>query len=109
MTKKVFAIVGCILLGLNFGIVAGYTPIFLIFTMSLFPENPLTGNIMGACNIISATITVIGTYVYGYMKKREHESINVYGMTTAISFAIGAVLMAIVVYRMGADPNSMLR
>ena len=105
MTKKVLCIVGCILLGFNFGLIVCFSPIFLIFTMSLFPDDALNEKSLIVTNLIAAAVAGIGTYIYGYMKKREHENINVYGMTTAISFVVGAILMAIIVYIIIGDPN----
>jgi len=105
MTKKVLCIVGCMLLGLNFGLIAGFTPIFLIFTLSLFPEDALNESILMVTNIIAAVIAGVGAYIYAYLRKREHEDVNTYGMVTAISFVVGAILMAIILYIYVSDPN----
>ena len=106
MTKKILLTVGAILLGLNFGIIAGFSPIILLITMVLFPEDALNEKIMIVTSIISAAISGVGAYIYAYLKKREHEKPNAYGMALAISFAIGAVLTAVFIFIYLSDPNN---
>lgn len=106
MIKKILLTVGTIILGLNFGIIAGFSPIILFITMVLFPEDALNEKIMIVTSLISAVISGVGAYVYGYLKKREHEMPNSYGMALAISFAIGAVLTAVLLFIYIGDPNN---
>ena len=106
MFKKILLVISAILLGLNFGLVAGLSPIVLLFTMVLFPEDALNETVMTVTSIISAVISGISTYVYIYKKKREHESPNLFGTTLAVSFAIGAILMAVFLFIYMGDPNN---
>ncbi len=95
MLKKILLIAATIFIGFNFGIISGMLPIYFIVSFVLFPKDPLNANIMAGFSIISAAIASITTYIYSYRKKREHEDTNVYLMTLAISFIIGAIVMAI--------------
>lgn len=106
MLKKILLTVGAIFLGLNFGIIAGFSPIILLITLVLFPEDALNETVMIVTSFICALIAGISTYVYAYRKKREHESPNPYGMALAISFVIGAILMAIFLFIYLGDPNN---
>lgn len=106
MLKKILLTVGAILLGLNFGIIAGFSPIILLVTLVLFPEDALNETVMIVTSFICAAIAGISTYIYAYRKKREHESPNLYGMALAISFVVGAILMAIFLFIYLGDPNN---
>ena len=105
MLKKILLTVGNILLGLNFGIIAGFSPIYLLVTMA-FLEDPLDLTVMTVTSLITAVVTLIGTYIYSYGKKREHEEVNKYGMTLAISFAVGAIITAVFLFIYMGDPNN---
>ena len=106
MLKKILLTVGAILLGLNFGAIAGFSPIILLVTLALFPEDALNETVMIVTSFICAAIAGISTYIYAYRKKREHESPNLYGVALAISFVIGAILMAIFLFIYLGDPNN---
>ena len=108
MLKKILLTVGAIILGLNFGIIAGFSPIILLVTLVLFPEDALNETVMIVTSFICALISGVGAYIYAYKKKREHESPNLYGMALAVSFVIGAVLMAIFLFIYLGDPNNAL-
>ena len=105
MLKKILLTVGNIILGLNFGIISGFSPIYLVFTMVLL-EDPLDLTVMTVTSIISAVVALVGAYIYSYRKKREHEDPNRYGMTLAISFALGAIITAVFLFIYMGDPNN---
>ncbi len=110
MLKKVLLIVGNIVLGLNFGLFSAVTPICLAINVAI-ASNQVGGDAISfkawaVTSLVMSALTFIGTYIYTYIKKREHESPNVYGMCLAISFAIGALLMACILFIGMADPNS---
>ena len=98
MFKKIMKIVGNIFLGLNMGLISPFMPIYLILAVILFPKEPLNANILAVFGIITAIITFIGAYIYCYKKRREHEDVSVLGMTLALSFAVGAVLIAVLLF-----------
>lgn len=98
MFKKIMKIVGNIFLGLNMGLISPFMPIYLILAVILFPKEPLNANILAVFGIITAIITFIGVYIYCYKKKREHEELSLWGMTLALSFAVGAVLITVLLF-----------
>lgn len=106
MFKKILLTVGCILLGFNFGIISCLFPAVLIIVIALFDSaDPLDTNIMAVTSLIAFAASTIGTYIYAYKKKREHENLNYYGTTLAISFAVGALIAGIILFILGGDPN----
>ncbi len=107
MTKKVLCIVGCMLLGFNYGLTASMSILFLIFTASFSPDDFLNGTTLAVGNIVAAIVAGVGTYIYIYKRKREHESVNVYGVTLAISFVVSALLGSVLMYIILSDPNNM--
>lgn len=98
MFKKILTIVGNIFLGLNAGLISPFMPIYLILAIILFPAEPLNANILAVFGLITAIIAFIGIYIYCYKKKREHEELSLWGMTLAISFAVGAALIAVILF-----------
>ncbi len=98
MFKKIITIVGNIFMGLNTGLISPFMPFFLVLAMVLFPEEPLNANILAVFGIITAVIAFIGIYIYSYKKKREHEYLSLWGMTYWVSFAVGALLIAVILF-----------
>ncbi len=98
MFKKILTIVGNIFLGLNTGLISPFMPIYLMLSLILFPGDPLNANILAVFGFITAVITAIGIYVYCYRKKREHEDLSLWGMTLAVSFLVGAVLISVIMF-----------
>ncbi len=98
MFKKILAIVGNIFLGLNTGLISPFMPIYLVLALILFPAEPLNANILAVFGLITAIISFIGIYIYCYKKRREHESLSLWGMTLATSFAVGAVLITVILF-----------
>ncbi len=98
MFKKIMTIVGNIFLGLNTGMISPFMPIYLILAIILFPEEPLNANILAVFGVITAIITLIGVYIYCHKKKREHEELSLWGMTLALSFAVGAILITVLLF-----------
>lgn len=106
MLKKILLTVGSILLGVNFGFISCISPIYLAIIIAAFPSgDPIDIKVMAVTSIITCVITAVSIYIYGYKKKREHEDLNRYGTTIAISFAIGALLMAVLLFILSGDPN----
>ena len=98
MLKKILAITGNIFLGLNMGLISPFMPIYLVLALILFPAEPLNANVLAVFGLITAIITFIGVYIYCYKKKREHEELSLWGMTLALSFAVGATLITIALF-----------
>ena len=106
MFKKILLIIGSILLGLNFGLLSCLFPTFLIIIVAFFDSvDPLDANIMAVPSLIAFALSSIGTYIYAYKKKRNHEGPNCYGMALAISFAVGALIAGVGLFIISADPN----
>ena len=105
MFKKILSIIGNITLGLNFGMISAFSPILLVLSAIIFPEDFVTeGSIVGF-SIAIAAITAVCLYVYSYRTKREHNDLNVNVMTFWISFIVGALLTAVFVYIVAGDIN----
>ena len=98
MFKKIVTLVGNMFLGLNLGLISPFMPIYLILSIVLFENDPLNANILAVCGLITAVLTFIGVYIYCYKKKREHENLSLWGMTLALSFAIGATLITVLLF-----------
>lgn len=98
MFKKIMLIVSNIFIGLNTGLISPFMPIYLILAIILFPEESLNANILAVFGIITAMITFVGVYIYCYMKRREHEELSLWGMTLSLSFAVGALLIAVLLF-----------
>ncbi|MBE7092144.1 MAG: hypothetical protein E7365_03070 [Clostridiales bacterium] len=98
MFKKIITIAGNIFLGINAGMISPFMPIYLILALVLFPEEPLNANILAVFGVITAIITFLGVYIYSYKKKREHEGLSLWGMTLSLSFAVGALLIAVIMF-----------
>ena len=99
MFKKILTIVGNIFLGVNMGLISPFMPVYLILSLILFPSNDfLNANALAAFGLLTAIVSFIGIYVYCYKKKREHEDLSLWGMTLAVSFAVGAVLISVIMF-----------
>lgn len=97
MLKKVLAVTGNIFLGLNFGLISGVLPIYLIIDLVLFTDG-LSATVVASSSLISGVIAAIGGYIYTYRKKREHEDVSLYVSALVWSFAAGALLAAVGLY-----------
>jgi chromate transport protein ChrA len=96
---KILKIVGSIFTGLNFGLISPFAPIYLLVLSVLYQDSEwFSANRLAVCALVTAVIATVLTYVYAHNKKREHESLSVCGMSLAISFIVGAIIIMILLF-----------
>lgn len=97
MFKKVALITGIIFLGLNFGLISGVMPIFLIIGLALFKDG-LSSTVVAASSLIAGIVSAIIGYIYSYRKKREHEDVSPYVSALVWSFVLGALVACVALF-----------
>lgn len=94
MFKKVLLLIGSIFTGLNLGIIACASPVYIILGFAFSGDTSTEITSFTVYAVITAVISGIATYIYTYKKKREHEELSPYVMSLAWSFFAGAVIAA---------------
>lgn len=102
MLKKILLICGCIFIGVNFGLISGLLPIYLIIGVVLF-EDGLSTSLIATSSLITAIVSGVLGYIYTYRKKRDHSEVSLPLSCFVWSFVISAVIVAVALYIYSAN------
>lgn len=102
MLKKILLICGSIFVGVNFGLISGLLPIYLIIGVVLF-EDGLSTSVIATSSLITGIVAGILGYIYTYRKKRDHSEVSVPLACFLWSFVAVAVIASIALYVYSAN------